>query len=339
VTNVEFPKTVTRGILYRGDALTELKKFETEKGVPLRQIPLKDLIHFNKATQKCETVGVEPTLIAQKLMDNVIIGQDFVPLWNKISRVVTMDVNKVEQPIISYGDFKVKKGGTGGHIRTSGGFFSNVELDTSDEQGMYRVEVALRKTWIRDNKWSAVEESFRAAGQTMYDEVLLSIITKYLADVDSTMTAALSAWGNSHYKAFVKMVSLISAKKMYPDLILIHPDELYDLGIQDYFIHQNYSALAGKVQITPTSGLFGYLFPNDIPIYFHPNVTAASMICADSQRAAVLGVRQDLTIENFDNVIEGEEGAVVSMQWDVKTGADALPASNVKYAWAVCTAA
>jgi len=273
-------------------------------------------------------------------MDTVIRGADFVELWNKVSKVVEMPSSKWDCPVIAYTDFKDYKGKTGSHgIRESGGFFSAVPLDCSNQKGLHRVKVAMNKTWIRDNNWSAIEEAFEAAGQTMYDEILGSIITELLTDVATGFTDTVANWGASHYKSLVKGLSLVAGKHMYPNIVLIHPDELYDLMILDYFVHANYSALAAKQAINPVSGLAGYLFPNSTPIYFTPKCTAASMIIADAKRASVLGVRQDLTIENFDDVLKGEEGAVLTMQYDVKSGKDAKPTSNIIYAWAVVTAA
>jgi len=331
--------TITRSLLYGKDNLEAIRKFEAERGLPLREIPLGSMVRWNRSSKKVEAVGVDPSLIAQKVIDTVVSGADYVPLWNKISRVTQMTAQKEEVPIMTYTDFKIRKGVTGSRVSTAGGFASGVELDCSNEKGLRRVEVSLRKTWIRDNKWGALEEALRDAGYAMYDEVLGTIITELEADVNSTFTDGVANWGNDHYKSLVKMVSLIAGKRLYPDMVLIHPDELYDILILDYFVHANYSGLAAKGSIRKESGLAGFLFPNNVPIYYTPKVTAAKMICLSSQKAAYLGVMQDLTVEDFNDVLGGKEGSVLTMQWDVKSGKDATPTSNVLYAWAIATSA
>ena len=327
----ELSKAISRNRLYYG--LDELKKFEAEKGTSIRNIPLGWFV------KKYESGTIEPGLLEQKISDILMQGAESIPLWNQICKVVQMPTNKYEQPVMSYTDFHAEKGTTGSAVREAGGIVDRIELDCSGQNGLRRVKVAFDKTWIRDARWDAVEEAIRAASQSMYDEVVESIISEYETDVDSSMTDTVANWGNNHYKALVKAVSLIAAQQMYPDIILIHPNELYDLAVLDYFVHAQYREAAARTSIQPNKGLFGYLFPDSIPIYFHYKVTAGKMTVAASQKAVVLGIRQDLTIERFNDVLNGEEGAVLTMQWDVKSGKDAVLTKPTKKAWAVVTSA
>jgi hypothetical protein len=333
---MDISNKIPRSVLYGGESVEKRIKFESEKGASLRDIPLSKFLKWNG--KHLESTGVDPSLIEQRVMAQVISGGEFVPLWDKVVPVFTMDADKQEVPVIYYDDFKTYSSGRGRTVRKSGGFVSGIELDCSNEAGLHRVEVAFRKTWLRNSRLDFLDTALQLAGQAMYDEVLGEIITELEADVDSTMTDTMANYGNDQFKCCVKMVSLIAAKRLYPTMILINPQELYDMFILDYFIHSNYTALGAKQNIQPESGLAGYLFPNSVPIYFTPKVTAAKIICLAPQ-AGALGIRQELTFEDFDDVRNGEEGAVLSMQWDKKSGADATPTSNVQYAWAITSAA
>lgn len=331
---MEFPKMVSRRILFEGETAEELKKFESEKGLTIRQIPL----GWFMDKLKTESTGVSPSLIQQKVMDVAIEGAEFIDLYSKAARVIRMTSNKFEVPVFSYTDFKpIGKGVTGAKAQESGGHIDTIELDCSNKKGLYRVKIALDKTWIRDAQWNMLEDAIRAAGYQMQDAIMAAIVAEYEGDVDSNMTDTVANWGNSHYKSLMKAISLVQAEQMYPDIVLINPTEVYDLGIEDYFIHAQYTTSGMKA--APTRGLFGYIYNNNIPIYVHYKVTSGKMTVADSQKAVVLGIRQELTIENFNDIINGEEGAVLTMQFDVKSGKDASKLKPTKKAWAVVTSA
>lgn len=313
--------------------LETLKKYESEKGRSIREIPLEKVI-------KHVETGADPSLITVKAIDTVIRGAEAVEgLWRKCARVVQMTQPKQEFPVVGYTDFKVYKGRTASAAREAGGYFDRIELDCSSGRGMRKVAVSIPSDLIRDVGFNIVEEALEMAGYVMADEVLGSIIYEYENDVDSSMTDTLANWGNDHYKALVIAVSKIAAQRMTPDIVLIHPDEMGDLLQKDYFIHGQYSQLAGKQQYQPEQGLAAYLFPNKIPIYYSPKVTAGKMIVAASQKAVIVGVRQDLTIENFNDILKGEKGGVVTMQWDTKSGKDAQKTKPTAKAWAVVTSA
>jgi len=331
---MEFPNTVSRRILFEGEVAEQLKKFETEKGVSIRQIPL----GWFMDKLKKEATSVSPSLIQQKVMDVAIQGAEFLDLYRKAARVVQMTSNKFEVPVFSYTDFKpVGKGMTGARAQEAGGYIDTIELDCSGKKGLYRVKIALDKTWIRDAQWDLLEDAIRAAGYQMQDAIMAAIMAKYEGDVDSNMTDTVANWGNSHYKSLMKAISLIQAEQMYPDIVLINPTEIYDLGIEDYFIHAQYTT--SEMRPEQNRGIFGYIYNNNIPIYVHYKVTSGKMTVADSQKAVVLGIRQELTIENFNDIINGTEGAVLTMQFDVKSGKDASKLKPTKKAWAVVTSA
>jgi hypothetical protein len=333
----DFPKNLTRDLFYNTELMDKVRKFEAALNHPIRKIPLLKVVNH------VETAAADPALITVKAIDAVIQGAEFVEgLWQKCANVVVMTNAKQEVPLVSYTDFKGnRKGLTGASVQEAGGYFDRIELDCSAQRGLYRVKVPVDKTNIRDFGFPIVEESLTAAGQSLADQILQSIIDKYETDVDAGNTDTVANWGNNHYKALVKGVSLIAKNaRSYADVILINPDEVYDILILDQFVHANYTALAAKQALNTQMGLAGYLFPNGgIPIYFHPNVTAAKMTIAASQKAVFVGMRQDITIENFNDIINGQEGGIVSAQWDTKSGKNASKTKPTAKAWAVATSA
>lgn len=331
----DFPDVVSRSILYEGPLALAARKLEAKMGIPISEIPWSKFI----GPSKTETIAIDPALIQVKAMDTVIRGAETVTMHDKAAKIVEMTAPKQEQPLMAYDAFTVYHGTHGAKLRRSGGNVDRVELDCSNDRGLHRVEIALRKTWIRDQNFGAVEESLSSAGMVMYDEIFGDVVAEYETDVNSAMTDTVANWGNGHYKALLWALGLVAAQKMYPSVAFVNPTEIYDLGISDYFIHGEYTSKAGSLQLEPQNGLLGYLMPNRIPIYFHHKVTTAKMTIAAAQKAVILGIRQPLQIENFNDVLQGLEGAVLTMQWDTKSGNDAKTTKPTQKSWAVISGA
>jgi len=301
--------------------------------VPFRNIPFSAIKTM---------VGTDDSLVSAKVIDSVIAGaEDDEGLWQLMAKIVYMEKAKEMVPFITADDFAPVPWVQGTAPRASGGSFWAAELDCSLDKGLYAFRVGLTKNWIRDNGFDKLEESLRAAGQAMGRQLIQATITKYLADVDATMTNTLANWGNAHYHNLVKMESLIADVGMSPTIALVNPDEGYDVGVSDYFISQDYERAARGIprDLHAVGNLYGR-----IPIIRHRDVTAASMIMAAAEKAMVIGLMDEgIKIEDFDDVQQGMEGAVVSLQYCIKSGKDAAgPKDATKptaKSWAVTTSA
>jgi len=275
-------------------------------------------------------------------MDTAIRGAELVDVSDRIARVVRMTTPKHEVPIIAYTGFKRVRGLTGTKSYDAGGIYDRVELDCSIGKGtLRRVKVALDKKWIKQNQWGAVEEAIELAGQALMSELIKSVCDKYTTDVDSAMTGTLSAWGGAdaakdHYTSLLTAVSKIEAQEMSATVIIIHPDEIPDVFSEQYFINVNYSRVARGEPVVARGNISDLM---RIPIIATPQTSSGSMIAAAHEKAMIVGVYGELTVENFDLIIEGEEGAVISMDWDVKSGKDAKVTKPTAKAWAVVTGA
>lgn len=305
----------------------------------IRDIPLKKF-----------AVGADDELLAAKVFELVVRGaEEDENLWRRSARIVQMEKEIERVPLMTPDDFAFKPWVRGTAARSSGGSFWMVELDCSDDKGLEAVDVGLSAAFVKRRGFDAVEEALISVGQAAGRLVLQAINAKYLADVSTSapdMTDTLANWGDpggltdDHYGALVTMEGLIAKNGMSPDIVLVNPDEGTDIAATDYFISQDYSLAARGIpkDLHTIGSLFGR-----IPILRHRDVTAASMIMAASAKSMVVGIIDDLSISDYDDVRKGMVGAVCSIQFDVKSGADAKgPAgatSPVIGAWAVCTEA
>ena len=340
---------LTRDLFYGEDSeiLTKIQVYEEElnSGDPfpsdvlktIRDVPLKKL-----------AVGADDEILAAKVYSLVVRGaEENESLWRQSARVVQMEKEIERVPLMTPDDFLFKKWTRGTGAKSSGGSFWMVELDCSDDKGLYGVDVGLSSAFVKRRGFDAVEEALISVGQSAGRLVLQAIVAKYLADVSTSgpdMTDTLANYGDlgaltdNHYAALVKMESLIAKNGMTPTICLVNPDEGADIASYDYFVSQDYSLAARGIpkNLHSVGSLFGR-----IPILRHRDVTAASMIMAAAYKACVVGIMDDLAIDDYDDVRKGMVGSVCSIQFDVKTGADAKGPKGATNptagAWATCT--
>ncbi|MCK5642642.1 MAG: hypothetical protein KAJ19_17675, partial [Gammaproteobacteria bacterium] len=296
----------------------------------LRDIPLKKL-----------TVGYDDEIVEAKVYDTVVRGaEESETLWGEFAKVAQMTAEIERIPMFTPDDINFKPWVRGTKPRASGGSFWEVECNCANEKNLYGLDVGISKSFVSRRGFDAVEEVLWGVGQSAGRLILQGIVTKLLADVDSALTDTLANWGAGHYKALVKMESLIATYGMTPSVALVNPGEGYDIAILDYFIREDYSRAAKGIpaSLHSVGSLFGRL-----PIYRSRDMTAASMILAAAEKACVVGVLEPLSIDSYDDVREGMEGAIAHLQFDVKSGKDAHGPSGATKptakSWAVCTSA
>jgi hypothetical protein len=339
--------------MFLGETLdASIKRFETDINSKFLYKPVKDRLSgrtiigepwtlSNLPMKKFMEVTVDDELVAAKVMDTVIRGaEEEINILENFCKIVDMDAPIKSVPLITPDDFKIYQAAEPGHVQSAGGVFDRVKLDCSNQKGLYKTDVNLDKTWLRDNGWDAMEEALWAAGQAVYMDVATKVLADIIADVSTAtpdMTDTVANWGASHYKALVKMDSLLRAQGFTgPFAVIINPSEVYDIMILDYFIHQDYAKAA--LGVPRTGALIGYLF-GVTPIYCHRGQTTAYMTMLTVGKSAVLGRRMPLQMEGYDDVREGLEGSVLAIQYDFKNGSDAELTKPTKGSWAVAASA
>ena len=336
---------ITREDIYNldeGSKERTLREYAKQMGLsrapPLKEVPLEWLTL---------TVGVDDDLIRAKLISDVIRGaEEDENLWRAMCKVVDMDAPQVRQAIITSEDFKLAPWTQGTKPRSSGGSFFGFEFDCRDDNGLFAFEVGLTANQIRDAGYSALDEALVAAGQAIGRHLIDVIDAKYIADVHEDMSQALAAWDpraadDDHYGALVGMEAGLADLGFNADLILVNPVEGADCGVLDHFIRDDYRYVAKGIPsgIHTVGALYGR-----IPIVRHRKITTTYMIMAETQKAMALGLMEGgVKISNFESIEEGMEGAVVSVQYELKSGKDAAgPKGATKptdKAWALCTGA
>lgn len=255
-----------------------------------------------------EIVNVSPSLVQKKVLADVLHGAEHNKQWKDWINLAIMDVPQVVVPTITEDDFLVIHGTAGSRKRYAGGKFGSVSLDCSEDKGLHTLVLAIKKTWIKDNNWNAIQEATTVAGAAAYKHMASDVCTELAADAGGTET-----FDTDLYKTTVKAISANRAVGFNPDMILVNPAQEASYMALDKFIDIN---MLGRVGRLAEQGVIGNFY-GTIPC-FSTSVCGANPLVFTRKKGEVFGLRQDIQIEDYDDPIAGLEGAVLTMRVDIE---------------------
>ena len=254
-----------------------------------------------------ETVNVGAALIQQKVLADVLHGSEINKAWKDWVKIAEMEEPKDQVPTISEDDFIVIEGTAGAKGRYTGGKFGSVALDCSEDRGLHKIILGIKKTWIKDSKWNSVQEATTVAGGAMYKHTAADIAAKLLASIGGTET-----FDTDLYKTIVKAIATLRKAGYNPDAILVNPDQEATLMAMDKFISIE---MLGRIGRLAEEGVIGNFY-GTIPVY-STAVCGANPLVYARAKGVVAGLRQDIQIEDYDDPIQSLEGAVLTMRFDL----------------------
>jgi len=287
---------------------------------------------YAKGSGFSEAVSIPASLVALKVSDMVIEGAEPYSQWKEMIRTVNMPTPLFNVPIDKYtdwvgsDDFEVFRASEGGPI-DMGGESRAVSLNTEDNNGYYRAKIGVRRNDIRDNKFLAIEQNLKNAGAAWYFSLGKKIINFYNANASNTDTKANLELATSVHSELESITNVIRNK--FPgtllnraDMMIMHPADAYQTIVTS----------------TGASGIYPFLdnrmlAPNDEDVinnsgmakafglkraFETPQATENTVTIIKRDIAAVLGLHQDLEIENFDMTISGLTESALSMRLDIQ---------------------
>lgn len=272
-----------------------------------------------------ETVSVPNSLSALKIADTIIEGAEPWSDWKQYTRLIDMDAPKVNVPITKYTDtvggsvaaqkgIKIYKEG-GGTPPAIGGKVSVVELDTSGTNNSYRGTLAVNRNDVKDNNFLAVEQSLKNAGNEFYYMIGADIINTIVTAAGvPTATATALALGTPVHKTYEALIEVIRSRfpgtqRNRADTMFIHPSDaafaVKTAGTNGQwpFLSRFISGPTDSTDVINNSGLAAALGLRNV--WETPQVTSGTVLITKRDIASVTGLREDLTIENFDLSVGG----------------------------------
>lgn len=301
-----------------------------------------------------ETVSVPNTLSALKIADEILEGAEPWSDWKQYFRMIDMDTPKVNVPITKYTDtvggaVGAQKGieiytEAGGAPPPIGGKVTTVELDTSGTNNSYRGTLSVNRNDVKDNNFLSVEQSLKNAGNEFYymvGEKLIRTLTAS-ADVptDTKANLALAVPVQAEFEALVNVVRGIfpGTQRNRADTMFINPTDamtaVRNAGTNGEwpFLSRFIVGPTDNTDVVNNSGLAAALGLRNV--WETPQIPVGTVLVVKRDIAQVVGLREDLTIENFDLSVGGLYESDLLIRFDAKpahadVGAYKITAFNV----------
>lgn len=285
-----------------------------------------------------ETVSVPNTLSALKIADEILEGAEPYSDWKQYSRVIDMTTPKVNVPITKYTDtvggspsdqkgiIIYKEGGTG-TPPAIGGKVETVELDCSGTNNSFRGTLSVERNDVKDNNFLAVEQSLKNAGNEFYFMVGEDLISTQVAAATNTATKAAldsASPSNSELEALIEVVRsrFPGTQRNRADTMFINPSDAA-LAVKNAGTNGEY-AFISRFLLGPTdatdvvnnSGLAMALGLRNV--WETPQIVKGTVLITKRDISQVVGLREDLTIENFDLSVGGLYESDLVIRYDKK---------------------
>jgi len=272
-----------------------------------------------------ETVSVPNTLSALKIADEILEGAEPWSDWKQYFRLVDMDTPKVNVPITKYTDtvggaIGAQKGieiytESGGTPPAIGGKVETVELDTSGTNNSYRGTISVNRNDVKDNNFLSVEQSLKNAGNEFYYMIGEKLIRTLTADsavpTDTKANLDLATPVQAEFEALINVIrgKFPGEQRNRADTMFIHPTDAME-SIRNAGTNGEYPFLSrfivgptDNTDVVNNSGLAAALGLRNV--WETPQIEQGTVLIVKRDIAQVVGLREDLTIENFDLSVGG----------------------------------
>ncbi len=301
-----------------------------------------------------ETVSIPNTLSALKIADEILEGAEPWSDWKQYFRLIDMDTPKVNVPITKYTDTVGGKADdqkgieiyaeAGGSPPSIGGKVTTVELDTSGTNNSYRGTLSVNRNDVKDNNFLAVEQSLKNAGNEFYYMVGEKAIRTLTADgsvpTDTKANLALGTPIQSEFEALINVIRGIfpGTQRNRADTMFINPldamEAVRNAGTNGEwpFLSRFIVGPTDNTDVVNNSGLAAALGLRNV--WETPQITIGTVLIVKRDIAQVVGLREDLTIENFDLSVGGLYESDLLIRFHVKpahadVGAYKITAFNI----------
>ncbi|MCK5600935.1 hypothetical protein KAR91_03640 [Candidatus Pacearchaeota archaeon] len=302
--------------------------------------------------QMRETVAVPNTLSVLKIFDEIIEGAEPWSDWKQYDRLIDMDTPKVNVPKTQYTD--TVGGGNadsinifkeaGGKPPVIGGKAEPIELDCSNTKNSFRGTVQVERNDVKDNNFLAVEQPLKNAGNMYYFLMGKRQIDNLIATT-TTNTATKAALDlpvpiHSEFEALSQVVRSLfpGTQRNRADTMFINPADAWLAIATSTGASGSYPFLSRFIlgptdnkDVVNNSGLAAALGLKNV--WETPQIVEGTVMITKRDVAQVTGLREDLTLENFDLSVGGLYNTDLVVRFDVQqsfeNGAFKITAFNV----------
>lgn len=276
-----------------------------------------------------EAVNIPTTLSILKIADEIIEGAEPWSDWKSYSRLVPMDTPKVNVPKTKYTNMvggqttdsiAIFKETSVGKPPVLGGLIETTSLDCSGANNSYRGTIQVSRNDVKDNNFLAVEQPLKNAGNLFYYLIGTYLITTLTANTTTnTDTRANlddpsgSGASQSYFEALSNVIrNQFPTQRNKADTMFIHPTDAWKLiataGTGGFYPMINRFMLGPQPQgpekdVINDSALATALGLRNV--WETPQISVGTVMITKRDVASVTGLREDLTLENYDLTVGG----------------------------------
>ncbi len=285
-----------------------------------------------------ETVSVPNSLSALKIADEILEGAEPWSDWKQYARLIDMETPKVNVPLTKYtdtvgGDPANQKGldiytEAGGVPPAIGGKVTTVELDTSGTNNSFRGTLSVNRNDVKDNNFLSVEQSLKNAGNEFYFMIGKKIID-VLVNSGNVPFATKKSLANptpvqEELEALVEVIHsrFPGQQRNRADTMFINPADAAltvktaSTGGFYPFLNRFELGPTDDTDVVNNSGLAQSLGLR--AVWETPQIDVGTVLITKRDIAEVVGLREDLTIENFDLSVGGLYQSDLVVRLDVQ---------------------
>ena len=278
--------------------------------------------------QLTETVSVPNSLSALKIADEILEGAEPWSDWKQYARLIEMDTPKVNVPLTKYTDtvggaVGAQKGleiykEAGGVPPPIGGKVTTVELDTSGTNNSFRGTIAVNRNDVKDNNFLSVEQSLKNAGNEFYFMIGKKVIDTLVSTnpgpsvpTGTKVSLATTTPDQAELESLVEVIrsQFPGQQRNRADTMFINPADAAltiktpSTGGTYPFFNRFELGPTDDTDVINNSGLAQSLGLRNV--WETPQIDAGNVLITKRDIASVIGLREDLTIENFDLSVGG----------------------------------
>ena len=272
-----------------------------------------------------ETVSIPNTLSALKIADEILEGAEPWSDWKQYARLIDMETPKVNVPITKYtdtvgGSVNDQKGleiyaEGGGTPPAIGGKVETVELDTSGTNNSFRGTIAVNRNDVKDNNFLSVEQSLKNAGNEFYfmvgEKIIRTLVDDSDVPSDTKANLAQAIPVQAEFEALINVIRGIfpGDQRNRADTMFINPKDamqaVRNAGTNGEwpFLSRFIVGPTDNTDVVNNSGLAAALGLRNV--WETPQIVEGTVLITKRDIAEVVGLREDLTIENFDLSVGG----------------------------------
>ena len=288
-----------------------------------------------------EAVNIPTTLSILKIADEIIEGAEPWSDWKSYTRIVAMDTPKVNVPKTKYtsqvgggstDSINIFKETSIGKPPIIGGEMQTITLDCSGSTNSYRGTIQVSRNDVKDNNFLAVEQPLKNAGNMFYYLAGVQVISVLTAN-NTTNTAARSSLdnpsGGGASQSFMEAITDVirakfPAQRNKADTMFINPTDAWKL-IATAGSTGGYYPMINRMMLGPTpngpekdvindSALAAALGLRNV--WETPQIAAGTVEITKRDVASITGLREDLTLENYDLTVGGLYNSDLVLRFD-----------------------